>query len=558
MSKTAATHDVFNQPPDLADFNLFDSDPILVAATKRGSEQGACKALSAYGYRLGRAETLEWGALANKHTPELVLFDRKGRRTDVVEFHPSYHHLMTMSMAEGLHCSVWDRMVANGNKFFGQSVARGAGIYMVSQVEPGHVCPITMTNASVATLLLNDKISQSWLPKVLSREYDPELKKFDEKASVTIGMGMTEKQGGTDVRANTSTAIPLDGSGGEYLITGHKWFLSAPMCDAFFVLAQAPGGLSCFFMPRVLEDGSLNGLYFQRLKPKLGNKSNASSEVEFRDAHAWLVGEEGRGINAIIEMVTLTRLDCILAAAGMARWGLANAIHHTRHRTVFQKKLIDQPMMASVLADLALDSEAATLLAFRLAEAFDHASDNEMSGAFSRIMSPVIKYLVCKMVPAIASEALECMGGNGFVEEGPMARLYREAPLNSIWEGSGNVMCLDVLRSIGRDPEGFEGIIEYLIAESDKNKHVMEALERVRTILQDPSRAETEARFATEQFALATAAALMQRNSTGDAADAYAKSRLDGRWRATYGTFGGVDTQPDHRAIINRAMPELA
>jgi putative acyl-CoA dehydrogenase len=555
MTNQIATHEVFNQSPDLEDFNLFDTDPVLKGAVARGGANKASAQLSDFGAEIGRAETLSWAEQANRHTPELILFDQKGRHVDRVEFHPSYHQMMRLSMAQGLHCSVWDHLGGEAERQ-GATVARGAGIYMMSQIEPGHVCPITMTNACVPAILKNPELAKQWIPKILGREYDPRLVAMGDKSAVTIGMGMTEKQGGTDVRANTTTAEPVNGGGGEYRVTGHKWFMSAPMCDAFLILAQAPGGLTCFLMPRVLDDGSLNGLQFQRLKSKLGNRSNASSEVEFRDASAWIVGEEGRGVNTIIEMVTLTRLDCILSSAGLMRWGLANAIHHTRHRTVFQKKLIDQPLMTGVLADMALDAEAAALMAFRLAEAFDAAND-EAEARFARIMTPAIKYLTCKMVPGLANEAMECMGGNGYVEESPMARLYREAPLNAIWEGSGNVMCLDLLRAIGRDPEGFGAVCDHIGEQSGQDVNVTAALTRARAILTDPARMETEARFATEQLALAAAATLMLQHSSGEAADAYTASRLGGMWRATYGTFGGIEARPDCRAVVDRVMPEV-
>lgn len=556
MTDQFATHEVFNQSPDLENFNLFESDPVLVGATTRGGAGNAREQLSEFGASIGRAETLSWAEQANRHTPELIVFDQKGRHVDRVEFHPAYHQMMRLSMAQGLHCSVWDHLGNGGAAQSGATVARGAGIYMMSQIEPGHVCPITMTNACVPAIMKNPALAKDWIPKVLGREYDPRLVTMGKKSAVTIGMGMTEKQGGTDVRANTTKAEPVNSASGEYRVTGHKWFLSAPMCDAFLILAQAPGGLTCFLVPRVLDDGSLNGLQFQRLKSKLGNRSNASSEVEFHDAAAWIVGDEGRGVNTIIEMVTLTRLDCVLSSAGLMRWGLANAIHHTRHRTVFQKKLIDQPLMTGVLADMALDAEAAALMAFRLAEAYDHPDDGG-EARYARIMTPAIKYLTCKMVPGIANEAMECMGGNGYVEDGPMARLYREAPLNAIWEGSGNVMCLDLLRAIGRDPEGFGAVLDHVAEQSGQDSRVMDALTRARTILTDPARAETEARFATEQLALTAAATLMLQHSSGEAADAYAASRLGGLWRATYGTFGGVEDRPDSRAVVDRVMPEV-
>ena len=369
----------------------------------------------------------------------------------------------------------------------GANVARSAGTYMAIQMEAGHQCPITMTNAAVPALLLEPELAKWWVPKILARDYDKAFKPAAAKRGVTIGMGMTEKQGGTDVRANTTTAEPAGngGPGAEYLITGHKWFMSAPMCDAFLVLAQAPGGLSCFLMPRFLPDGTVNALRFQRLKDKLGNRSNASSEVEFQAAHAWLIGEEGRGVPTIIEMVTCTRLDCAVGSAGLMRLALANAIHHCRHRTVFQRHLVDQPLMAQVLADLALDVEAATALSFRLARSFDRASDTH-AAAWRRLMTPVTKYWVCKMGPALAYEAMECLGGNGYVEEGLAARLYRELPLNAIWEGSGNVMALDLLRVLQREPETVEIVLDDLSKAVSGDAHLKEHLGRVQGLLHEP------------------------------------------------------------------------
>ena len=403
MDDTFATHDVINQSPVLEDINLFSTDRPLMEAVLREGAGHAAKRLAAFGQICGSAEALQQGRLANENPPRLKTFDAKGRRLDIVEFHPAYHACMEISVKQGLHCSAWDHLASPDSKPApGANVARSAASYMATQMEAGHQCPTTMTNAAVPTLLLEPDIAKWWIPKILSREYDKSFKPADQKTGVTIGMGMTEKQGGTDVRANTTSAAPAGngGPGAEYLITGHKWFMSAPMCDAFLVLAQAPGGLSCFLMPRFLPDGTVNSLHLQRLKDKLGNRSNASSEVEFKDAHAWLIGEEGRGVPNIIEMVTGTRLDCAVASAGLMRWALANAIHHCRHRAVFGKALIDQPLMTQVLADLALDVEAATALCFRLARSFDRAAD-ENAAAWRRLMTPVTKYWVCKIAPGV-------------------------------------------------------------------------------------------------------------------------------------------------------------
>ena len=457
-----------------------------------------------------------------------------------------------MSIAEGLHCSPWEHAASAGAQpVAGANVTRSAGCYMAIQMEAGHQCPITMTNASVPTLLLQPEIAADWLPKILARHYDKSFQPVGAKRGATVGMGMTEKQGGTDVRANATTATPAGagGPGAEYIVTGHKWFMSAPMCDAFLVLAQAPGGLSCFLLPRFLPDGSVNALRFQRLKDKLGNRSNASSEVEFQAAHAWLIGEEGRGVPAIIEMVTGTRLDCAIGSAGLMRLALANAIHHCSHRTVFQRKLVDQPLMQQVLADLALDVEAATALAFRLCRSFDRASDPH-AAAWRRLMTPVTKYWVCKLGPAVAYEAMECMGGNGYVEEGLAARLYRELPLNAIWEGSGNVMALDLLRVLQREPETLDIVMDDLGAAVGNDPQLKTHLERIQTMLHEPRLLEQRGRRLVEALATVAAGAILHAHAPAYVADAFIATRLSGAPRQTYGQgLEGADT----RAIIERA-----
>jgi putative acyl-CoA dehydrogenase len=462
---------------------------------------------------------------------------------------------MAMSAAEGLHCSAWEHLAEPGGKPPpGANVARSAGCYMAIQTEAGHQCPITMTNAAVPTLAQQPEVATEWLPRILKRDYDKSFRPAAAKRAVTIGMGMTEKQGGTDVRANTTRAEPATGVGGpgtEYVITGHKWFMSAPMCDAFLVLAQAPGGLSCFLMPRFLPDGSVNALRFQRLKEKLGNRSNASSEVEFQGAHAWLIGEEGRGVPGIIEMVTGTRLDCAVASAGLMRVMLAHAIHHCRHRTVFQRKLIDQPLMGQVLADLALDAEAATALAFRLARCFDRASDPH-AAAWRRLMTPVTKYWICKMAPAFGYEAMECLGGNGYVEEGLAARVYREMPLNAIWEGSGNVMALDLLRVLQREPDTVAIVLEDLGAAAGGDSRLKAQLERVQRMLHEPRLLEQRGRALAEALATLAAGTILHAHAPAYVADAYLATRLSGGPRQTYGQ--GLDAA-DTRAIVERAFP---
>jgi len=553
MLEPFQTHEVFNQSPPFQDLNLFTTDRALMEAVHREGAAHAVERLSQFGQTCGSAEALEQARLANEHPPRLLSFDSKGARLDVVEFHPAYHTLMQISMGQGLHCSVWDHLAeAGGVRGSGASVARSAGCYLANQMEAGHQCPITMTNAAVPTLLIAPELAAQWLPKILARTYDKSLRPLAEKRSATLGMGMTEKQGGTDVRANTTRAEPVRGGGpgAEYLITGHKWFMSAPMSDAFLVLAQAPAGLSCFLLPRVLPDGRRNALRFQRLKDKLGNRSNASCEVEFQAAHAWLIGEEGRGVASIMEMVTLTRLDCAVASAGLMRLALANAIHHCRHRRVFQKRLIDQALMQQVLADMALDVEAATALAFRLARAFDHTADKS-EAAWRRLMTPVTKYWVCKLGPALGYEALECLGGNGYVEAGLAARLYRELPLNAIWEGSGNVMALDLLRVIEREPESFERVLEGLGVAAEADVSLRAEFERLRSLIKDRAQLMARGREVIEALALLAAGALLRAQAPSCVADAFLGTRFSRAGGRTYGQgLAGADT----RAIVDRAL----
>ncbi len=538
----------FNQSPVFEDVNLFASDRALVDATAREGASWARDELSQIGRIAGSAHVLDLGRLANENSPKLRTIDQKGRRRDAVEFHPAYHELMALSMRHGLHCGAWEQAAPGGTPRPGAQVARGAKLYMVSQTEAGHMCPITMTHASFSTLRLDETLFARLLPKLLSRDYDAAFVPMEHKKSVTIGMGMTEKQGGTDVRANITEAAP-NGADGLYGITGHKWFMSAPMCDAFLILAQAPKGLSCFLLPRFRADGSLNAIRIERLKDKLGNRSNASSEVTFLGAEAQLVGEEGRGVPAIIEMVTLTRLDCALSSAGLMRFTLANALRHTRHRTVFQRKLIDQPLMSNVLADLALDAEAATALAFRLAGSFDHAHEPQ-EAAYRRLMTPVIKYWVCKAAPPFAYEAMECMGGNGYVEEGLAARLYRELPLNAIWEGSGNVMALDLLRVLQREPETLEIVMDDLGAAVGSDPQLKAHLERIQTMLHEPRLLEQRGRALAEALATMGAGTILRAHSPAYVADAFIATRLSGGTRQTYGQ--GLEWA-DTRAIVERA-----
>jgi putative acyl-CoA dehydrogenase len=554
MTGPFSTHEVFNQPPPLEDVNLFTSDAALAEAMAREGAGQATASLKAFGRIAGSAEAFEHGRLANENPPRLDTHDRRGRRRDTVTFHPAYHALMQISCEQGLHSSAWSHIGEDRTKPRpGAHVARAGAFYMAAQMEAGHCCPITMTSAAVPVLLQQPEIAAEWIERILPRRYDPRFVPVKEKSAVTLGMGMTEKQGGTDVRASTTTAAPVGagGPGGEYIITGHKWFMSAPMSDAFLVLAQAPGGLTCFLMPRFLPDGTVNALRFQRLKDKLGNRSNASSEVEFHGAWARAIGEEGRGIPAIIEMVTHTRLDCALASAGLMRLALANAIHHAEHRLVFQRKLADQPLMEQVLADLALDVEAAAVLSFRLARSFDRATDARAS-AWRRLMTPITKYWVCKIAPALVAEAMECMGGSGYVEEAPLARIYREVPVNAIWEGSGNVMALDVMRVLQREPEALEAVMEELRLASADDARLRSAHERVESLLHEPKLLDVRGRTLIEGLATLSAAAILKAHAPAAVADAFIATRLSGNPRQTYGQ--GLE-RSDTRAIVERASP---
>jgi putative acyl-CoA dehydrogenase len=539
-------HDIFNQSPPYEDIDLFASDRALrdaVAANGAGAEAAA---LSDFGRHWGTAAMFDAARVANENTPQLKTFDAHGFRRDEIEFHPAYHAFMAESMRAGLHASTW---ASDGSRAGAPcEVARAARYFMVAQVENGHMCPITMTRACVGALGVEPSILQKLIGKITSRTYDPAFRPWWEKDSITLGMGMTEKQGGTDVRANTTTATP---AGDGYTITGHKWFMSAPMCDAFLVLAQAPGGLTCFLMPRFRPDGSVNGLHFQRLKDKLGNRSNASSEVEFAGAFAWRVGDEGRGVRTIIEMVQLTRVDCVISSAGMMRMALAQALHHARHRTVFQKKLADQPMMRSLIADMALEVEGATALTMRLCRSFDLAGTDAKEAARARLLTPAVKYWICKTAPGFIYEAMECLGGNGYVEETPLARLYREAPVNAIWEGSGNVMCLDVLRALSREGEAARAVLGDLVRACGDLPGAKEAAAFIAKTLTAPD-GEARARAAVERLAMLAASAALT-ESAPNVAEVFARTRLA---VARGGTFGTADLSVSEVTILaERALP---
>ncbi len=540
------THQVLNQSPPLTGSSAWRADPLLVQLAE-GWPEPVRRDLEQVGRYVRSSEAQELARLANVETPKLRTHDRQGNRIDMVEFHPAYHALMRRSIALGLHSSIWE----DGRDEAGRRhQVRAARFFLTAQLECGHLCPITMTSASLAALMASPQLFRDLAPRVLTRKYDQSQKPMAQKAGLTFGMGMTEKQGGTDLRANTSRAVRAGNR--FHSLTGHKWFMSAPMSDAFLMLAQAEAGLTCFLVPRLREDGSHNGLEFQRLKDKLGNRSNASSEVEFDGALAEMVGEPGKGVRTIMDMVTLTRLDCALASAGLMRAALSEAVHHTRHRKAFGVALADQPLMQRVLADMALDVAAATALSMRLARSFDEAARNSGEAAFARAMTPVVKYWVCKIAPPLTYEAMECLGGNGYIEEGPLARAYREAPVNAIWEGSGNVMALDVLRVLGRAPQLFEEVLAGIGRDlGAAGKGVLGVL---RAALQVAASDEGSARILTEQLALSAAAAELRRLGAGRIADAFVETRLAGQWRTSYGM---LDARHDSRAILETLYPEL-
>src|ERR1700757_3115763 len=514
-----ATHEVLNQSPPFVDVDLFTLDTALGEAVASNGGADAQGELSEFGKHWGSAVMAERGRVPNENTPKLRTFDARGNRRDEVEFHPAYHELMAHSAHGGVHNSTWtvDGKPAGG----AAEVLRAARFYIVSQVETGHLCPITMTRAAVAALAAQPDLLAKTMPVIATRSYDPTFAPWWTKRGMTLGMGMTEKQGGTDVRANVTRA---ERTGDGYRITGHKWFMSAPMCDAFLVLAQADGGLTCFFMPRFAPDGSVNAIQFQRLKDKLGNRSNASSEVEFVGAYAQRVGEEGKGIRTIIQMVQLTRQDCAIASAGLMRSGLAHALHHARYRSVFQKHLADQPLMQAVLSDMALHVEASIALVMRLCRSFDQAPHDPSEAAYMRLLTPAIKYWVCKSAPGFLYEAMECLGGNGYVEEGILARHYRESPVNAIWEGSGNVMCLDVLRALSREPDAALAILRQLSDETQGLPGAAEAVGLIGKAFRRPD-SERVARLAVERLALLAATAALNGVSPHQA-ELFAATRL--------------------------------
>jgi len=560
------THDVANQPPPLADHDIAAADQGLLTAISEYGAGWVGPALRELGVEAGSAQVMELARLANAHSPVLRTHDRYGNRIDEVEFHPAWHQLMTTAVRSGLHAAPWtdDKPAPH--------VARAAKFYVWSQTESGHGCPISMTYAVVPALRHAPELAARFEPLLAARAYDPGLRPPQNKAGLLAGMAMTEKQGGSDVRANTTRAEPA--GDGSYLITGHKWFCSAPMCDLFLILAQAPGGLTCFLLPRVLPDGSRNRMHIQRLKDKLGNRSNASSEVEYDQAVAWQVGEQGRGVATIIEMVSATRLDCVLGSAACMRQAVVEATHHALHRSAFGTALADQPAMAAVLADLSLESEAATAVAFRLAAAADRAGRGDAAeAALLRLLLPAAKHWVCKRTPLVVGEALECLGGNGYVEESVLPRLYRDAPLNSIWEGSGNVTALDLLRALVRSPGSVEALRAELGQVAGADPRLDAATQRLwgtlAEIAADPGTGPYQARALAGLLTVVTQAALLARYAPAPVSDAFCASRLAGlsppsgpgasiRPLGPGVTFGTLPPGLDLAAISGRTKPVFA
>ena len=537
-----ATHEVRNQPPPLDDYDLYAGDAAVRAAVDRFARDAARAELHEVGALAGQPAIIELGFEANRNEPRLQTHDRFGHRIDEVRFHPSYHALMAHATAHGLHGAAWTDTAPHAH------VRRAVKFYIWSQVESGHGCPISMTYAAVPALRAQTDVTAPWIDKAAVRAYDPVLAALDQKPAVIFGMGMTEKQGGSDVRANETRAFP--NGDGSYLLTGHKWFCSAPMSDAFLVLAQAPGGLTCFLVPRVLDDGRRNIFRIARLKDKLGNRSNASSEIEFDETFAQRIGEEGRGVQTIVEMVNHTRLDCIGGSTALMRQALAQAVHHAHYRHAFGRKLADQPLMQNVLADIALETEAATVLLVRLAAAVDAAASDPRETAIKRLGTAIGKFFVCKRTPLVVGEALECLGGNGYVEENILPRLYRESPLNSIWEGSGNINALDVLRIVQKQPEALDAFREEL------RLSAIDA--RMATAMND---LEADLRFAADEagarrivgrMAVLWQAALLMETSPPEVWEAFISSRIEGSWGYTLGTLSASQALAE---LVERASP---
>ncbi len=545
------THQITNQFDELDDYELAATDAPLREALKQAGAEAFLPQLDAYGDALGRPEVFALGEAANRHTPELETFDARGRRIDRVDFHPAWHELLEMYRREGFVSLPFS------SERQGRWSAWAAAFYLHTQVESGTMCPATMTQAAIPVLRKEPALWQQLQGQLMSNEYDPRDVPLAQKQSIWLGMGMTEKQGGSDVRANTTTATPIGsgGRGAEYAIRGHKWFFSAPMCDAHLVVAKtADGGPSCFFVPRWRPDGTKNEVRIQRLKDKLGNRSNSSSEVEFQDAYGVLMGEEGRGIPTIIEMATYTRLNCVVGSAGLLRQALVQALAYTRQRKAFGRKLAEQPLMRAVLADLALESEANVALMMRLARAYENMEQDPGERAWVRVMTPAAKFWVCKRGVELSGEAMEIFGGNGYVDTGMMARIFREMPVNSIWEGSGNVMCLDVMRAVAREPDALFALLDELADAASGEQRLQAELQALRELLAAPP-GELEAlgrRFA-ERLVLTAQACLLRSHAPAVVADAFIASRLDARWGHV---VGALDTrQIDVAALLERAFP---
>ena len=523
-----ATHEVTNQPPPLVGYNAWTGDRVLRDAAARAGAGWVEREAAAMGELAGSERMQTLADQANRYGPVLRTHDRFGHRIDSVDFHPAYHELMGLAFGASLHSLAWTA------KKDGAFAARATLNYLWNQGEQGISCPVTMTFAGVKILRNAPALAAEWEPKLTANAYDARPLPVAQKTGASIGMAMTEKQGGSDLRSNSTVALR---DGGSFLLTGHKWFCSAPMCDSFLALARLEDRVTCFFVPRSLPDGTRNPFYLQRLKDKIGNRSNASSEIEFRNTRAWIVGPEGRGIATLIEMAHLTRFDIVVASDGMMREALTQALHHCAHRSAFGAKLVEHAAMQNVLADLALESEAATLTAFRLAEAFDRGAGDANERQLARIMTPVAKYWLCKRNPPFTAEAMECLGGNGFVEDGPFGRLFRESPLNGIWEGSGNVICLDVLRSVEREPESLAALLAEIRAAAPENAQLKAALARLEHEFADRTNLESRARRLVELSATALQASLMLRHADPRAADAFCASRLGGDWGHVFGTL---------------------
>ena len=551
MTSVAESREATNQSPLFTE-NVYKLDIALQEAVSRTGANWATERLETLGETANTEGVQELARLANTHTPELRTLDRQGRRLDIVEFHPAYHELMRTAYKSGVHSLSWQE---EGK--VGAHTARAALSYVWNQAENGVCCPLAMSFAGVAALRNEPELAKVWEPKITAYAYDQRLIPVQEKGSCTIGMAMTEKQGGSDLRATKTFAIPVGRNelGNEYSITGHKWFCSAPMSDVFLTLAQTESGVSCFLVPRVLPDGSRNSFLIQRLKDKQGNRSNASSEIEYDNTRGFLVGKEGKGISVILEMGHLTRLDVVMGSSGIMRRALTEAIHHTRNRSAFKKLLSDQPLMQATLADMAIESEAATTIAMRAAQAMDLAHSNESERLLARILVPTGKYMVCKRVPQFVAEAAECLGGNGFVEESIMPRLYREAPLNSVWEGSGNVICLDVLRALRREPETRDAILGELKPGLTGDTASAALLSDVESLLDRVHSEERLARELTEKLAIAFQLSLLRRHAPSVVSDAYASMRLDGRSRLTYGAASMSEAAA--LEVLDRAMPTV-